>query len=156
MVSSFSVPDLGVFHPPSKRGRSKGQPIAPLTCLSLTDETLFVLGVFGIMHVLVHQFGVFDPLHLFHSAAGVDSHGINIKHTLANVAGTQTTRGEHGASRLHRSRDLPVKGDASAKLGGVLAIVALINALDLVDVCKPTPLYRQNILKSDTSVLIPQ
>lgn len=29
-----------------------------------------------------------------------------------------------------------VKGDASAKLGGVLAIVALINALDLVDVCK--------------------
>lgn len=29
-----------------------------------------------------------------------------------------------------------VKGDASAKLGGVLAIVALINALDLIDVCK--------------------
>ena len=29
-----------------------------------------------------------------------------------------------------------VKEDASAKLGGVLAIVALINALDLVDVCK--------------------
>ena len=29
-----------------------------------------------------------------------------------------------------------VKGDASAKVGGVLAIVALINALDLVDVCK--------------------
>ena len=29
-----------------------------------------------------------------------------------------------------------VKGDASAKLGGILAIVALINALDLVDICK--------------------
>ncbi len=29
-----------------------------------------------------------------------------------------------------------VKGDSSAKMAGVLAIIALINALDLVDVCK--------------------
>ena len=29
-----------------------------------------------------------------------------------------------------------VKGDAAAKMGGILAIVVLINALDLIDVCK--------------------
>lgn len=29
-----------------------------------------------------------------------------------------------------------VKGDASAKLGGILTIVVLINALDMIDVCK--------------------